>query len=390
MEFLMFFIIVLTIYFLANIFIYRKGIHALSGYPKFKKYIRVIFWILVLAFPAGKIIEQYYLSQFTDILIWTGSVWLAALLYFFLISLVVAVLRLIQSFWHFMPKIFFSNRFKRTVFLVSIIAVGVILTTGYFNANQPVVKHKDIEIPKQSGNKQSIHAVMVSDIHLGTLIDNDHLQKIVKKINTLEPDIIFMPGDLVDSDLEPVLKNKSGKAFQNLNAESGIYATTGNHEFIGGVQDATEYLEKFNIRFLRDTTLFVNDNFYLIGREDREKNRFEDKERKPLNQLTAMVDTTYPVILMDHQPFHPEEAADAGIDLQLSGHTHNGQLWPINYITSALFEISNGFGKIGNMQIYVSSGVGTWGPPIRIGSQAEIISLNIHFKDNKDKKISFP
>lgn len=384
MEVLIFFIIVFTIYLLANIFIYRKGIYAISGYPVFKKYVRIIFWILALAFPAGKILEQYYLSQFTDIMIWIGSMWLAALLYFFLISLVIALLRLIQRFWHFMPALFFSNRFKLSVFITSVIVTGIILTTGYYNANQITVKHKDIKISSQTVNNQTLHAVMVSDIHLGTLIDKNHLQKVVKKINALNPDIILMPGDIVDSDLEPVLKHKSGKAFQELAAKHGIYATTGNHEFIGGVKAATEYLEKNNIRFLRDTAIFVDESFYLIGREDREMNRFEDKERKPLSQLTAMVDTTYPVILMDHQPFHPEEAANAGIDFQLSGHTHNGQLWPINYITSALFEVSNGYGQIQNLQIYVSSGAGTWGPPIRIGSQAEIVSLNIHFsKDNK-------
>ncbi|MFW6019750.1 MAG: metallophosphoesterase [Bacteroidales bacterium] len=278
-----------------------------------------------------------------------------------------------------MPGIFFSNRFKLIIFITTIIATGITLTIGYYNANEIVVKHQDINIPKQAGNPQKLNAVMVSDIHLGALIDNNHLQKIVKKINALEPDIILMPGDLVDSDLEPVLKKNSGEAFKALHPKLGIYATTGNHEYIGGVQEATEYLEQYNIRFLRDTTLFINESFYLIGREDREINRFEDKERKSLNQLTALIDTTYPVILMDHQPFHPEKTADAGIDLQLSGHTHNGQLWPINYITSALFDISNGYGKINDMHIYVSSGAGTWGPPIRIGSQAEIVNLNIHF-----------
>jgi len=125
----------------------------------------------------------------------------------------------------------------------------------------------------------------------------------------------------------------------------------------------------------------INDSFYLIGREDRDKPRFAGRERKNLEEIVEMADAGYPLILIDHQPYYLEKAASLGIDLQVSGHTHHGQLWPLNFVTSAIYTISYGYGKIGNMHAYVSNGVGTWGPPVRVGNRPEIVNLRITFEE---------
>jgi len=130
---------------------------------------------------------------------------------------------------------------------------------------------------------------------------------------------------------------------------------------------------------LRDTTITVNDALVLVGREDRSISQFSGKRRRPLDELLRNVDRRKAVILLDHQPFQLEEGAQAGVDLQLSGHTHHGQLWPFNYITGKVYENSWGYLAKGNTHIYVSSGIGTWGPPVRLGNRPEIVELTLVF-----------
>jgi uncharacterized protein len=158
-----------------------------------------------------------------------------------------------------------------------------------------------------------------------------------------------------------------------------VYAITGNHEYIGGATRACKYLESHGIKMLRDTALFIDNSFWLAGREDRDIARFDGQNRKPLNEIMGKVDFKNPVILMDHQPFHLKEVANAGVDLQLSGHTHHGQIWPFNYITQAIYEVSMGYKRIENTHFYVSCGYGGWGPPIRIGNRPEIVNIRLNF-----------
>jgi hypothetical protein len=224
-----------------------------------------------------------------------------------------------------------------------------------------------------------LNIAFASDIHLGHIIGEKHLTKIITQIQNLKPDIILFPGDLVDEELQPVIQKNLGRLFTTLSAPYGIYAITGNHEYIGGANAAVEYLSKFNIRFLRDTTLLINNAFYLAGREDLSMNGFTGIKRKSLKELLSKADTNLPVILMDHQPINLAEAVQNQVDLQISGHTHHGQMWPLNYATERIFKLSWGYKKIENSHFYVSSGAGTWGPHVRIGNQPEIVHIKMQF-----------
>ena len=139
-------------------------------------------------------------------------------------------------------------------------------------------------------------------------------------------------------------------------------------------------LKAHNIKMLSDTVININASIYIVGREERSINQFTGKKRKPLKKLMSQIDKNYPIILMDHQPFGLNEALENGIDLQLSGHTHHGQLFPFNYLTEAIFEKSWGYLKKGNTLYYISSGVGTWGPPIRTGNHPEIVNIKLTFQ----------
>jgi predicted MPP superfamily phosphohydrolase len=196
-------------------------------------------------------------------------------------------------------------------------------------------------------------------------------------INSLDPDIVFLPGDVFDEDIGPVIKENLGEILRTIRSRFGVFAVTGNHEYIGGEEAACQYLSDHGIVVLRDSFVRVNDVCYVIGREDISIRQFAGKQRKSLSELLKDVDRRLAIILLDHQPFRLEEAEQSGVDLQLSGHTHHGQLWPFNYISKRIFEVSWGYKKKGSTHIYVSCGVGTWGPPVRVGNTPEIVNIKI-------------
>lgn len=229
----------------------------------------------------------------------------------------------------------------------------------------------------------TLNIVVASDIHLGALVGQKRFDKIVDRINSLNPDMILLPGDIVDEDLGPVIKQTLGESLRSLKARFGVFAITGNHEYIWGVEEASRYLVDHGVTVLRDRVVPINETVYLVGREDRSMDRFTEKTRKPLKDLMAEVDSCFPVILMDHQPFHLEEGENNGVDLQISGHTHHGQLFPLNFITGRVYEISQGYKKKGKTHVYVSTGVGTWGPPVRLGNRPEIVNIKVRLVDDK-------
>jgi len=242
------------------------------------------------------------------------------------------------------------------------------------------VSKVEISLPKQAGIMDSLRVVAASDVHLGTIIGPRKTQKMVDKINSLQPDIILFAGDVIDEDVKPVLKQNLGSNLQQLRAPFGVFASTGNHEYIGGVEESLKYLEKNGIDFLRDTAILINNSFYIVGREDLYKEWMTGTPRKTLNELLVGVDMSKPVIVLDHQPTNLDEAVKANVDIQLSGHTHHGQLWPIGFITNLMFEVSRGYMQRGNTHFFVSTGFGTWGPPVRTGNRPEIVLLDITFK----------
>jgi predicted MPP superfamily phosphohydrolase len=221
---------------------------------------------------------------------------------------------------------------------------------------------------------------MVSDIHLGLVVDNSRLELMVNRINELDPDIVFLAGDTIDEDVKLFANNKMPEILKKLRSRYGVYAVLGNHEYIGGKNElAVEHLQQAGINVLVDECLKINDQFYVVGRDDRMASRMFGKSRIGLSNLIDGIDKSLPIILLDHQPVDLEEGQRNGIDLQLSGHTHNGQFFPNTLISRLVFEKSWGYLKKGEYQMVVSSGFGTWGPPIRIGSNSEITDLTISF-----------
>ncbi len=387
MAFLIFYAIVLSLYALINYYIFVRGLQAIPDGSSLRPWYIWIFWILVSTYVVGRILENIYISHASDVLVWTGSFWLGAMLYFFLLVVFFDLLRLINHYVPFFPEFVRSNyqQVKFLCFIGSVVLTGILILGGHINTLYPKTTKLEVTIPKNAGDMKSLKAVMMSDIHLGTLIGNGHLEKIVKKVNAIQPDIILLAGDVLDEDLEPVIRQNIGETLRQLKAPLGVYGVMGNHEHIGGASEAYDYLTGHGIKIIRDSVVKINESFFLVGREDRDKSRFSGKERRSLEELMDGIDLDYPVIMMDHQPFYLEKASGLGVDLMLSGHTHHGQLWPLNFITRAIYTISYGYGQIGSMHAYVSNGVGTWGPPVRVGNRPEIVELFIRFGNGEEQ-----
>jgi uncharacterized protein len=376
--FLIFFAIVLVLYGLINTYIFLRGLHAIPQNSPLRTWFTIIFWFLALSYLIARLLERFALSRLSDTMIWIGSFWLGAMAYFLVILLAIDLLRLVNYIVPYFPGFITRNiQHTKQVIAVSVIAVVALTVIGArINAMIPRIRNLELSINKSSHLKD-LHIVAVSDVHLGTIICNSHFMRIVDKINSLDPDIVLFVGDLVDEDIEPVIRQNLGNTIQQIKSKYGIYGITGNHEYIGGVEEACKYLADHGVNMIRDSVVNIENAVILVGREDVSIRQFNGKKRKALSDLMKNVDRNLPVILLDHQPLNLNDGVENGADIQLSGHTHHGQLWPFNFISQAVYEVSWGYKQKGNTHIYVSSGVGTWGPPMRTGNTPEIMNIKL-------------
>ncbi len=264
---------------------------------------------------------------------------------------------------------------------VVIVLFILLLAVGTRNAFSPVVRKYELEIDKAGGAEKTWMIAVASDIHLGNVIGNRHLRKLIERVEAMKPDLILLPGDVIDDSIEPFLRNQMSKTLGMLRAKYGVYAVLGNHEYYGGhIPEYIEEMRKVGIRVMQDETEEIADSLYIVGRKDKTAESPQLGGRKPVAELVEGLDHAKPIILLDHQPTMFQQAADAGVDLMLSGHTHRGQFAPNHWITRRVFELDWGYMRKHAMHVIVSSGFGLWGPPIRIGSQSEIIQVTLNFK----------
>ncbi len=380
---LIFFLIVLTIYSLANIYIWFKGYNALPVLRSHRLVYAVTFFLLAGIFILAKILESRHSSVITDILNIAGGFWLAFMLYGFLFFLLSDIILLVLK----IPGILNAQSiplYRKWSFFITVILSVIMIGGGFINAVLPVVKEYDITINKSAGDIKTLRIAAASDIHLGSVIRKRSIRKLSAMLEDLHPDVVFLLGDIVDGEIGPVLRGDLLQYFSCPHCDDGLYAITGNHEFIGGAGRTIPYIESKGIRLLKDEVVTLDGGIQVIGRLDRDSRRYYGKDRMALKDLMAKTDTSKPVIVLDHQPFHLDEVASEGADLQLSGHTHNGQMWPLNYITRAVYELSYGYLKKGNTHFIVSSGYGLWGPRVRSGSRSEVLLINVSFRTGKN------
>jgi hypothetical protein len=378
----LFFIIFFIVYTSFNFYVFLRGWQVVSAYPVLKSFYAVLFVIIAYGYVLAKVLYKYLHPLAYDILLGVGAIWFAFLAYFILSLLLIDIVRLFNGWFHFFPSIITNNyeTAKRFTAIIVIALVGLIVFLGNLNKRNIEIRTLEISIPKGNSKLDELNIVMASDIHLSPIDGERLLVKIVDKMNSLNPDIILLAGDIVDDKAKVLDERGIGESFRKLKSKYGVYSINGNHEFINGVDSCVRYAEKFGIKFLRDGYELIDSSFYVIGREDSSMPQFTGKQRKSLEEIVKNIPANYPKILLDHTPFKLEQAQQNKIDLQLSGHTHHGQIWPANIVTSMIYEISWGYKKKENVHYYVSSGAGTWGPPVRTGSSSEIVNIKVKFE----------
>lgn len=288
--------------------------------------------------------------------------WLIVLLYLVIIFILLDIGRLC----HIVPKQLLYSSLQASLGIL-ILITGV-LFAGNVRYNHKQRKEVSIKSKKIQGAKKII---FLSDLHLGYHNPRSEFHRWVEMLNEEKADMILVAGDIIDGNIRPLEEEGIWEEFHNINAP--VYACLGNHEYLAGRDKSIDFYKKAGIHLLVDTTCMA-DNIRIIGRDDK-----SNQKRKSLKELTAETNgVPYFTVLLDHQPYHLEEAERQKIDLQLSGHTHHGQVWPLNWVTDAVYECAYGYYKKGATEYYVSSGLGIWGGKFRICTCSEYVVIQIN------------
>jgi predicted MPP superfamily phosphohydrolase len=318
--------------------------------------------LLTILFIAMFIIPA--LTGTAPILYRAATAWFFIALYLLFIFLLMDLLRLVLP----MQNVLNGNWLTLGVLALVMTAV---FTYGYIHYKDK--KRVELSLTAGAKNLSPLRIVAISDLHLGYTIGKSELDQWIKLINAENPDLVLIAGDIKDNNIRPLIEQDMAASFHSIQSKYGVFACAGNHEYIGDTTKMTDFFRDANITLLRDSSVLINNQFYIIGREDRSR-----PNRKPLANIIAPLDKTKPLILLDHQPFHLEEAEQNNIALQISGHTHHGQVLPLSWITDLMYETAYGYLRKGNTHIYVSSGIGIWGGKFRIGTQSEYVVIRIN------------
>lgn len=324
-----------------------------------------------------------------------STYWIGIMLYSLLYVVLFDLLRLIAKHTKLKNTLLFS---RGSVISIGSVVVACAVATclyGIFNARNIKVNEYSVTVNKSCGSDKHLKAVLVADLHMGYAIGVDHITNMVEKINQQDADIVIIAGDIFDNSYDGMDDPEGIKAqLKSIKSKYGVYAVYGNHDIDekilmgftfdwGGKQlhneKMTNFMKECNIKLINDESVLINDEFYLVGRRDTDKPGTEDGTRAEISELTKDLDKTKPIFVLSHEPDELQKTVDAGADIDFSGHTHDGQLFPGNLTIGLFWENPCGMIKKDNMYSIVTSGVGVYGTFMRVGTDAEICSVDIDF-----------
>ncbi|WP_430510518.1 metallophosphoesterase [Gottfriedia solisilvae] len=335
-----------------------------------------IFWLFTFAYILSRVLKKHLPRPIFKFLHHIGAYWLAVIYYLIFILLISDLIG-----WLLLTFTPLSSE-KLIISLGTIVLLSIVflIVKGRRNALNTQFIHYDIHVEKSNLHSKALSIVLVSDLHLSTLVTNKRLAFLIDEINKLSPDLVLIAGDIIDEDITPFVEENMVETFKKLKPSIGTYAVPGNHDYYGGHLDLlVDHLNDAGIHIFLDEKELVENSFYIVGRKD-----LASKNRLELHDLLKDIDHTKPIILLDHQPYRLDIPTNLGVDLQVSGHTHRGQFKPNHLITRKLYELDWGYLQKNLSHFVVSSGFGTWGPPIRTGNPSEIVTINVTFQESSN------
>ena len=388
--------LLLNLYILRWAYLWMGTCHSILRTLGFRLIFAVIYVLLSTSLLTGFLIKNP--KSLHRMLKITGNYFLGIFLY-------TLVIILLADFGRILLKYVFHASWihSRTAFTVAgaICALLILLLSacGIFHAKYIKTTSYDVIINKTIPERTSMKIVLLADTHFGYNAGVLHARELVRKINKQKPDLVCIAGDIFDNEYDAIRNpEKLEKTLRGIKSTYGVYACWGNHDLneeilagftfkhkdgdLSDIKDPRmkKFLKDSNIHILEDESVLINDQFYVIGRKDASLTEKIDETRKAPAQLTEKLDRDKPIIMIDHQPKELQELADAGVDLDLCGHTHDGQTFPGNFTIKLMWENPCGLLIKDNMTNITTSGAGVWGPAMRIGTDSEICSINIQLK----------
>ena len=349
-------------------------VFALTGYvcwhlwriapPGWKLAVTGLFLLWMASMFAGFAFTERVPVKLATVLYEVGNTWMIAFLYLLLVFIVADI----ASLCHLLPKTLLKD--STAGFLGAIGIVALIMTLGAIH--YPHKFREELTLTTDKPLEKPLTIVLASDLHIGYHNRRAELARWVNLINAEKPDLVLIGGDIIDRSLRPVTEGHYEEEFRRL--EAPVWTVLGNHESYAGLAQAEQFFEAAGIRVLKDSVAHFK-GVDVIGRKDRSA-----RSRAVLQDLAEGLEGF--TLLLDHQPNHLEEAEQAGIDFQFSGHTHRGQVWPVSWVTDLMFEKSWGHYRKGDTRYYISSGLGLWGAKIRVGTRSEYLVLKLNGKDD--------
>lgn len=392
------------IYILLNIYVLRWGYlwigncHHLFQSRIFRIILTVIYTLIALTPLTGFLIRKpAFLHRILKI---TSNYFLGIFMYILMVLFSIDIVRLILKY-----AVHASWIQSRIVFAaVGACCICIVIIISFleiYHAKHIKVTPYKITVDKSAPDMDSLKIVLLADTHFGYNSGAVHAQEIVDKINEQQPDLVCIAGDIFDNEYDAVREpEKISEILRTIRSKYGVYACWGNHDlnepilagftFKHKKEDSKQlkdprmklFLQNSNIQLLEDEAVLIDNSFYVVGRKDASLIEKIEEKRKTPAQLTQKLDKDKTIIVIDHQPKELQDIADAGVDLDLCGHTHDGQTFPGNFTVKFLWENPCGYLQKGSMHNIVTSGSGVWGPAMRVGTDSEICTINLIFSNS--------
>lgn len=373
----MFHLTITLAYIIPNIYLFLRTMNLFIT-RKYRWLYGVIYLGIALIYPLTQGFAHRHVGALQQFFYAAGNYLIPFYLYLFLGMLLFDLFLLVNTWAKILsPERRKSFRFRAMAFSILCAISLTVVIGGIINLHTIRITHYRLVIPARSGVPGGIRAAFIADFHLNEQSSPRFVKKFVRKINGQHADIILYGGDIIDGSRLSGKMDTIESILRNIHAHLGSYATLGNHEYYSGQENGGFY-RKAGITLLRDSVVEIGRSFYLAGRDDEHA-----RHRKSAGELVKGLNPPLPLIVLDHRPTDYENEQKAGIDLVLSGHTHDGQLFPINLITNRVYELSWGYLKKGNTNFIVTSGLQLWGPPVKTAGKAELVIMDIEFRTPK-------